>query len=70
MEQGSKNPYDEYLTELKVGEKAYRFYDFNKLNDPRINKLPISIRVLLECAVRNCDGFNVTKKDVESILNW
>ena len=70
MEQESNNPYKEYITELKVGEKSYRYFDFNKLNDPRIAQLPISIRVLLECAIRNCDGFNVTQKDVESILNW
>ena len=34
------------------------------------DKLPFSIRVLLESAVRNCDDFHVLKKDVESILNW
>jgi aconitate hydratase len=35
-----------------------------------IEKLPYSIRVLLESAVRNCDEFNVTQNDVEKILNW
>lgn len=34
------------------------------------DKLPYSIRVLLESAVRNCDNFQVTTGDVESILNW
>lgn len=34
------------------------------------DKLPFSIRVLLESAVRNCDGFQVTKSDVEKILDW
>ena len=33
-------------------------------------KLPFSVRVLLESAIRNCDGFAVHKKDVESILAW
>lgn len=33
-------------------------------------KLPYSIRVLLESAVRNCDEFNVLKSDVERILDW
>jgi aconitate hydratase len=40
------------------------------LNDPRIDSLPIAIKVLLECALRNCDEFNVTKQDVENIVNW
>lgn len=34
------------------------------------DRLPFSIRVLLESAVRNCDGFLVKRSDVESILNW
>ena len=33
-------------------------------------KLPFSIRVLLESAVRNCDQFQVHKADVEKILDW
>ena len=33
-------------------------------------KLPYSIRVLLESAVRNCDNFQVTDNDVKNILNW
>jgi aconitate hydratase len=32
--------------------------------------LPFSIRVLLECALRNCDEFNIKSEDVEKILNW
>lgn len=35
-----------------------------------LEKLPYSIRVLLESAIRNCDEFNVKKADVEKILNW
>lgn len=34
------------------------------------DKLPFSIRILLESAVRNCDDFQVTKSDVEKILDW
>jgi aconitate hydratase len=60
MQQEKKgNPFDNLLTETEIGGKKYRFYDLSKLNDERINKLPISIRVLLECAIRNCDGFNI-----------
>lgn len=35
-----------------------------------LDRLPFSIRVLLESAVRNCDEFLVKRSDVESILNW
>ena len=34
------------------------------------DKLPFSIRVLLESAVRNCDGFQIQTKDVNNILEW
>ena len=37
---------------------------------PFLEKLPFSVRVLLESAVRNCDNFQIFKKDVETILNW
>lgn len=35
-----------------------------------LDKLPYSIRVLVESGVRNCDGFHVTKEDVEKIYDW
>lgn len=34
------------------------------------DRLPFSIRILLESAVRNCDQFQVLEKDVFNILNW
>lgn len=37
---------------------------------PSPDKLPYTIRVLLESAVRNCDEFQITKEDVEKIMGW
>jgi aconitate hydratase len=34
------------------------------------DRLPYSIRVLLESAIRNCDNFQVTKDDIENIVDW
>ena len=34
------------------------------------SSLPYSIRVLLEGALRNCDGFLITEKDVRNIADW
>lgn len=62
--EASKNPFDHLLTNLEIDGKQYSYYDFRKLNDKRIESLPIAIKVLLECALRNCDEFNVTKEDV------
>lgn len=55
MESSSKNPYDHLLTTLEIEGKQYSYYDYRKLNDPRIDSLPVAIKVLLECALRNCD---------------
>lgn len=34
------------------------------------DRLPYSIRILLESAIRNCDEFQVKSKDVEKIIDW
>jgi len=35
-----------------------------------LEKLPYSIRVLLEAALRNCDGYEVTEDDVKRLARW
>src|SRR5438034_4026333 len=35
-----------------------------------LERLPFSIRVLLESALRNCDGFEVSEDDVKRIAGW
>ena len=36
----------------------------------RISRLPVSIRIVLESVLRNCDGKKVRRKDVETLANW
>jgi aconitate hydratase len=36
----------------------------------KISRLPISIRIVLESVLRNCDGKKVRRKDVERLANW
>src|SRR5215213_4655402 len=35
-----------------------------------ISRLPISIRIVLESVLRNCDGKKVAEKDVRALANW
>jgi len=49
---------------------THAYFSLPELKDPRIDTLPYSIKVLLESAVRNCDEFQVEKKDVENIIDW
>ncbi|MDT7829877.1 aconitate hydratase AcnA [Pricia sp. S334] len=37
---------------------------------PQVKKLPFSIRILLENALRNHDGFLVTDDHIENLINW
>ncbi|CAL1299564.1 unnamed protein product [Larinioides sclopetarius] len=64
------NPFSHLLKSVEVDGSVYKYYDLLGLNDPRYEKLPFSIRVLLEAAVRCCDNFQVKEKDVTNILNW
>ncbi|XP_013872919.1 cytoplasmic aconitate hydratase [Austrofundulus limnaeus] len=70
MSATEKNPFQHIVEPLDPKEANQRFYNLTKLGDPRYERLPFSIRVLLESAVRNCDEFLVKCSDVESILNW
>ena len=36
----------------------------------KISRLPISIRIVLESVLRNCDGKKVRRKDAETLANW
>jgi aconitate hydratase len=36
----------------------------------KISRLPVSIRIVLESVLRNCDGQKVRRKDVEVLANW
>src|SRR5438309_8607749 len=35
-----------------------------------ISKLPMSIRIVLESVLRNCDGKRVSEDDVRTLANW
>jgi aconitate hydratase len=58
---------------LKVGSASFTIYslpEFAKKRGLDITKLPFSIRVLLESALRNFDNYQVTEKDINTIVSW
>ncbi|CAF4943302.1 unnamed protein product [Pieris macdunnoughi] len=63
------NPYSNLLKTLEVNGKTYKYYDITQLGE-KYDRLPFSIRVLLESCVRNCDNFQVLEKDVLNVLDW
>ena len=58
---------------FEVNGKQIGIYRLDALTEKgigHVDKLPYSIRVLLESVLRNCDGKTVMKEDVESLANW
>ncbi|KAJ4875531.1 hypothetical protein Rs2_40549 [Raphanus sativus] len=55
----SEHAYKDIITKIHKpdGGEYGKFYSLPALNDPRIDRLPYSIRILLESAIRNCDNF-------------
>lgn len=53
---------------LAVNGKEYGIFRIDRLGD--VSRLPISIRILLENALRNADGKKITQQHYETILNW
>jgi aconitate hydratase len=48
----------------------YRLSRLEKAGLTKLAALPFSIRVLLESALRNCDGFLVSEQDVKNLAAW
>jgi aconitate hydratase len=58
---------------FSVGRKTARFYSLPALEKAglgRISRLPLSIRIVLEAVLRNCDGKKVTEEHVRQLAGW
>src|SRR5438270_2515957 len=67
---------DEFKTLQKfdAGNEREGFFhslpELEKQGVGRISRLPISIRIVLESVLRNCEGKKVRGKDVETLARW
>ncbi|MCA2003039.1 MAG: aconitate hydratase, partial [Chloroflexi bacterium] len=58
---------------LQVGGKRYVIFRLDALEKAglvKLAKLPYSIRVMLEAALRQCNGREITQDDVKNIAAW
>ncbi|MGQ9575111.1 MAG: aconitate hydratase AcnA [Thermoguttaceae bacterium] len=58
---------------FETGSGPAVLYRLSRLEDAgltEIARLPFSIRVLLESALRNCDGYQVTEEHVKQLAGW
>jgi len=63
----------DYAKPLEVDDKSYIFFDFNQYaadSDVSIDKLPYSIRILVENLLRKLDGRVVKEEDLSNIVHW
>ena len=62
------------LQELKPGAgKTGRYYSLAALEKAglgKVSRLPVSIRIVLESVLRNCDGKKVTEEHVRQLAGW
>ncbi len=72
MTPGNKNSYNS-LKKITVNDKEYSYYSLKEAEKnglQGINKLPKSLKVLLENLLRYEDDLSVTKSQIEAIKNW
>ena len=63
---------EDSLREFQINGQTYSYYSIESLKDKGndIEHLPFSIRVLLESALRQCDGHSITEKHIEILADW
>src|SRR5580658_411881 len=57
-------------TTLSVGEHRYEILSLAALKTHKVDRLPFSLKILLENLLRFEDGVNVTRKDIDALLQW
>ena len=54
-------------SKLSVGSKNYNYFSMAELG---VEKLPYSLKILLENMLRTFDGANVTEEHAKALINW
>jgi len=57
-------------TTLRSGPRSYDIWSLPALGADKVARLPYSLKILLENLLRFEDGTNVTRADIEALLNW
>ncbi|WP_396610640.1 aconitate hydratase AcnA [Haloferax sp. S1W] len=61
------------IRELEHGDTTYKMADLTVLEEQglcELDKLPVSIRILLESVLRNVDGDTISEDDVRNAASW
>ncbi|MBV7486668.1 aconitate hydratase AcnA [Bordetella sp. BOR01] len=68
-------PHNTYntLQNFKIGNKSCQFYSLPALGKALgvdVQRLPVSVRIVLESVLRNCDGQKVTEEHIKQLAGW
>src|ERR1700739_3663641 len=55
---------------LSAGDRTYEIFSLAALPQEKVARLPYALKVLLENLLRCEDGVNVTRADIEALLEW
>ena len=55
---------------INIKGKTYQFCSLADLPQGKADSLPFSIRILLENAIRNYDGFSITEEHIATLAHW
>ncbi len=67
------DPFDTFQAFTMASGKTGQFYSLPALERSgvgNISRLPVSIRVVLESVLRNCDGKKITTEHIKQLANW
>ncbi|MBU6437480.1 MAG: aconitate hydratase, partial [Betaproteobacteria bacterium] len=67
------HPFEQTLQTFNAGKKTGKFFSLPALGKRLgvdVSRLPVSIRIVLESVLRNCDGKKVTPEHVRQLANW
>ena len=67
-----KKDKEKFQDTLQTSNGELNFISLKKVADayPQVKKLPFSIRILLENALRNYDNFLVNEEHLDTLINW
>ncbi|MBU6951637.1 aconitate hydratase AcnA [Hahella sp. HN01] len=59
------------LSDLSVGDRSYRIHLLSSMPaEYKVERLPYSIKILLENLLRREDGYSITKDDIAALAQW
>ncbi|WP_019559237.1 aconitate hydratase AcnA [Caldimonas manganoxidans] len=73
MTQAAAHAFAKTLKSFKTASgKSGQYFSLPELarQFPNVNRLPVSLRIVLESVLRNCDGKKVTPEHVEQLAQW